>query len=296
MGGFGRLLVATLGEWYNDHAQRMGAALAFYTVFALTPSLVIVIAITGLVIEPTAARTRIVEQFHYLAGPDAARAIDATIEAARDPAAGVSATRLAILALVLGLWGVFGELQDALNNIWQVTPRPGRDLLGFLRQRLWSFTTVLGTGFLLLVSLAISAWLAALGKFFGDRLPLPAFLLEGVTSLVSLGGIALLFALTFKILPDVDIAWRDVWPGALLTAGLFTLGKVLIGLYLGRSGVASAYGAAGSLVVILVWVYYSAQLLYFGAEFTKVSAKRRRATVRPADHAVPAPPPPPRGG
>jgi membrane protein len=286
-----RLVAATGAEWYRDRAQRMGAALAFYTVFALAPGLVIVVAVTGLLIEPTAARSRIVEQFHLLAGPDAASAIDAVIEATDDPAAGALATRLAVLALVLGLWGVFGELQDALNSIWQVTPRPARNLAAFLRQRLWSLTTVLGTGFLLLVSLVISAWLAALGKFFQGLLPVPAALLEAAHSLVSLGGITGLFALMFKVLPDVEVPWRDVWPGALLTAGLFTGGKLLIGLYLGRSGIASAYGAAGSLVVVLVWVYYSAQILYFGAEFTKVSARARRARVRPAEFAEPAPAP-----
>jgi len=178
-----------------------------------------------------------------------------------------------------GLWGVFGELQDALNTIWGVTTRPGRGVIGVIRARFWSFTMVVGIGFLLLVSLAASAWLAALGKFFSRLLPLPAAMMETANALLSFVVITFMFAVIYKLLPDVKIAWRNVWTGAAVTAVLFTIGKTLIGLYLGRSTVASVYGAAGSLIVILLWVYYSAQIVFFGAEFTKVYSRRFDAVV-----------------
>jgi len=182
---------------------------------------------------------------------------------------------------------VFGELQDALNTIWGVTAKPGRGVLVIVKERFWSFAMVVGVGFLLLVSLAISAWIAAMGTFVGGVLPVPAWLLEAVNAVFSTVVIALMFAMIFKLLPDVTIAWRNVWLGAAVTALLFTAGKSLIGLYLGRTAVGSAYGAAGSLVVILIWIYYSAQILFFGAEFTKVYTRRTGARVVPEETAVP---------
>jgi membrane protein len=273
MGEAWRLLRDTIGDWYRDRAQRLGAALAFYTLFALAPGLVILIPLTGVVLGPQAAQGHIVDQIEFLIGRPGAEAIEATIVSAREHGAGV--TVVAVITLVVGLWWVFGELQDALNTIWGVMPRPGRGFLVMLRDRFWSFTLVVGIGFLLLVSLAVSAWLAALGGFFAHLLPAPPAVLEAVNFVVSFCVITFLFGMIFKLLPDVSLAWRDVWLGAALTSLLFTLGKVVIGLYLGRTTIGSAYGAAGSLVVILLWVYYSAQILFFGAEFTKVWARRR---------------------
>jgi membrane protein len=268
------LLSTTFGDWYEDRAQRMGAALAYYTIFALTPGLVIVMALAGYLLGP-GAESRIMEQIHELIGAQGAKAVEATVLSARTTSPGTAGIAAALLTLVFGLWGVFGELQDGLNTIWGVTPKPGRRLVDMVKARFWSFTLVVGIGFLLLVSLIVSAWLAALGTYVSYLLPAPAWALETLNFLISLAVITGAFAVIFKLLPDVKIAWRDVWLGAAATSLFFTAGKVLIGLYLGKSAVASAYGAAGSLVVIVVWVYYSAQILLFGAEFTKVWTKRR---------------------
>lgn len=281
-----RLFRDTAGDWYQDRAQRLGAALAFYTLFALAPGLVILIPLTGVFLGPQAAQGHIVEQIESVIGRPGAEAIEATIVSARREGAG-GVTVVAVITLVFGLWWVFGELQDALNTIWGVTRRPGRGFLAMLRERFLSFTLVVGIGFLLLVSLAVSAWLAALSGFFAHLLPAPAMVLEAVNFVISFCVITFLFAMIFKLLPDVSVAWRDVWLGAALTSLLFTVGKVVIGLYLGRTTTGSAYGAAGSLVVILLWVYYSAQILFFGAEFTKVWARRRGAGIVPTAAAVP---------
>ena len=268
------LVRATFNDWYEDRAQRMGAALAYYTIFALTPGLVIVMALAGLLLGPGAER-QIVEQIRDLIGAQGAKAVEATIDSARTASPGTSQVFLALGTLVVGLWGVFGELQDSLNTIWGVTPKPGRRVRDIVKERFWSFAMVVGTGFLLLVSLVVTAWLTAVGTYLGYLLPAPAWALEALNSLISLVVITGAFALIFKLLPDVRIAWRDVWLGAAVTSVLFTSGKFLIGLYLGKSAVASAYGAAGSLVIIVIWVYYSAQILLLGAEFTKVWTKRR---------------------
>ena len=275
----------TVSDWYDDRAQRLGAALAFYTLFALAPGLVVLIPLTGIFLGSRAAQGYLVEQIEALIGPRGAEAIEATIASAREEGAGVTA--VAVITLVFGLWWVFGELQDALNTIWGVTPKPGRRFLIVLRDRFWSFTLVVGVGFLLLVSLAVSAWLAALRAFFTHLLPAPAAVLEAVDLLLSFCVITFLFAMIFKLLPDVKVAWRDVWLGAALTSVLFAVGKIVIGMYLGRTTIGSAYGAAGSLVVILLWVYYSAQILFFGAEFTKVWARRRGAGTMPTELAMP---------
>jgi membrane protein len=287
LSGFWSILSTTIGDWYGDRAQRLGAALAYYTVFALAPTIVIVIAVAAIVLGHEAARDEILRQIHELVGEQGAKAVESLIASARDPGASSKAIGLGLITLVFGLWGVFGELQDALNTIWGVTPKAGRGVLDVIRQRFWSFALVVGTGFLLLVSLAISTWISMLTKYFWYLLPLPGAALQAANTVVSFGVITMLFALTFKLLPDVDIAWRDVWLGAAVTALLFTIGKLVIGLYLGKSGVASAFGAAGSLVVILVWVYYSAQILYFGAEFTKVWTRRRGSGFTPQDNAEP---------
>lgn len=268
------LLRATGKDWYEDRAPRLGAALAFYTIFALTPGLIIMMALAGVLLGP-GAENQIIGQIRELIGEQGASAIEATIRSARKETLGATGAALALMPLVIGLWGVFGELQDGLNTIWGVTPRPGRRVRDILKERFLSFAMVVGIGFLLLVSLVLSAWLAAVSTYVGQLLPAPAGTLEAVNFVVSFAVVTGSFALIFKLLPDVKIAWWDVWLGAAVTALFFTIGKLLIGLYLGRSAVASAYGAAGSLVVIVIWVYYSAQILLFGAEFTKVWTKRR---------------------
>jgi membrane protein len=278
------LLRETCSEWYDDRAPRLGAALAFYTVFALAPGLVLVIALAALVLGRDAAQGQIISQVEDLAGVAGAEAVRAAIENPRNAGGSLLATSLGVVTLLFGLWGVFGELQDALNMIWRVPSGPSRGLFGLVKKRLWSFTMVVGIGFLLLVSLAASAWLAALGKFFSGLLPMPATVMEAMNAVLSFVVIAFMFALIYKLLPDVKLAWRNVWTGAAVTAVLFTIGKTMIGLYLGRSTVASVYGAAGSLIVVLLWVYYSAQIVFFGAEFTKVYSRRTRAApsvVRP---------------
>lgn len=285
MGTAWGLLRDTVSDWYANGAQRFGAALAFYTLFALAPGLVILLALTGVFLGAQAAQGRIVEQIDFLIGRTGAEALEAMIASAHEQGAGV--TVFAVITLVFGLWWVFGELQDALNTIWGVPPRPGRRFRVIVRDRLWSFTLVVGIGFLLLVSLAVSAWLAALGGFFADRLPAPAAVLEAVNFVVSFCLMTFLFGMIFKLLPDRRLAWRDVWLGAALTALLFTAGKGVIGLYLGRAAIGSAYGAAGSLVVIMLWVYYSAQILFLGAEFTKIWTVGRGSDPRSTETVVP---------
>jgi membrane protein len=243
-------------------------------------------ALAGLLLGP-GAESQIIEQIRELIGEQGAAAIEATIQSARKETLGPTGTALALIPLVFGLWGVFGELQDGLNTIWGVTPKPGRRMRDILRERFLSFTMVVGIGFLLLVSFVLSAWLAAVSSYVGRPLPAPAGVLEAVNFVISFAVITGSFALIFKLLPDVKMAWGDVWLGAAVTSLFFTIGKLLIGLYLGKSAVASAYGAAGSLVVIVVWVYYSAQILLFGAEFTKVWTRRRGSGFVPEKTAMP---------
>jgi membrane protein len=255
------LLRMTFSEWYGDNAPRLGAALAYYTVFSLSPLLIIVIAFAGLVFGREAAQGEIVAQLHGLIGEESAKAVQAMIENAYKPSSGVIATLIGLLTLLIGATGVFAELHDALNTIWEVKPKSGLGLMGLIRDRFLSFAMVLGIGFLLLVSLAISAGLAALGKLMGSMVPTPIYVGQILNLFGAFVVIMLLFAMIYRILPDIEIAWSDVWIGAAFTSVLFTIGKFLIGFYLGRSSVGSAYGAASSLAIILIWVYYSAQIL-----------------------------------
>ena len=280
------LLAETFSEWSEDRAPRLGAALAYYTVFALAPGLVMIIALAALFLGEDAAKGQILGQVEDLIGFAGAQAVQAAIESARTGGGSLLATGLGAATLVFGLWGVFGELQDALNTIWGVTTRPGHGLMGAIRERFWSFPMVVGLGFLLLVSLAASAGLVAFGKLFARLLPFPVAMLETATAVLSFVIITFMFALIYKLLPEVNVPWRSVWIGAAVTALLFTAGKSLIGLYLGRSSAASVYGAAGSLIVILLWVYYSAQIVFLGAEFTKVYSRRVGAVEASAANAV----------
>jgi membrane protein len=276
-----RLFRETASAWIDSKAPRLGAALAFYTVFSVAPLFVIVLAVAGLWFGEEAARQELFNQINGLVGREGGEAIQAIVAAANKPRAGVLATAIALVTLLVGATGVFVQLQDALNTVWSVKREPGRGLRHFIQDRLLSFAMVLGIGFLLLVSLVLSAALAAMGRFLNGLLPAQEIIWQGVNFAVSLGVITLLFAMIFKVLPDVQIAWRDVWAGALLTALLFNLGKFLLGFYLGRSSVASAYGAAGSLVIVLLWVYYSAQIVFLGAEFTRVYASKCGSHLKP---------------
>jgi len=244
------------------------------------------LSIAGLVFGREAASGHIAGQVQGLVGQDRAQVIEDIIANANKPATGVVSGVVGTIILLLGAAGVFGALQDGLNTVWEVEPKPGRGVVGILKDRFLSLTMVLGVGFLLLVSLVLSAALALLGKYFAGVLPLHPLVLEVMNFVLSFGVITLLFALMFKILPDVEIAWSDVWIGAAITALLFTIGKVLIGLYLGRSTIGTTYGAAGSLVVILIWIYYSAQILFFGAELTQVYTNKYGSKIRPSKDAV----------
>ncbi|MDB6109844.1 MAG: Ribonuclease [Pedosphaera sp.] len=283
--GFWRLLKATALAWYEDEVQRLGAALAFYTVLALPPLFVIVFFIAGLLFDAASARAQIFDQINQLIGEPGGKALQSVLANPQQQTHGVVATGVAIITLLLTTTGVFLELQSDLNRIWGVQTKPGRAVLGFLRDRLLSFALIVGIGFLLLVSLIVSAALAALNKYFGSLIPAAGSFWQVVNLLVSLGVITVMFALIFKTLPDVEMALSDVWVGAVITAVLFTAGKSLLGLYLGRSTIATAYGAAGSVIIILLWVYYSAQILFFGAEFTQVYACRFGKRMKPARHA-----------
>ncbi|MGN6393368.1 MAG: YihY/virulence factor BrkB family protein [Gemmatimonadales bacterium] len=277
--------------WWNDNVPRLGASLAYYTLFALAPILVIAIGVAGLAFGPDAVRGEVVTQIRGLVGQKGAEAVQAMLQGAARPSASRLATAVGIITAFLGATGAFIELQTALNAIWRVQPRPGANLVSFLTQRLISFGLVIGVGFLLLVSLLVNAALAAFNRYLGNAFPALAVLWDAVNVLVSLAVVTLLFAMVYKVLPDVRLRWRDVWIGALVTAGFFSIGKQLIGLYLGTSTLASSYGAAGSVVVLLVWVYYTSQVVLLGAEFTRYYVERFGGEPPPLKHAVKGPPP-----
>lgn len=286
-----QLLKDTGNSWVEDKVPRMGAALSYYTIFSIAPLLVIAIGIAALVFGREAAQDQVVGQIAGIVGETAARAMQEMLSHAWLNGANVRATVVGVIILLVGSTGVFVELQDALNTIWKVAPKPGRPVWGLLRQRFLSLTVVVGIGFLLLVSLVVSAALSALVKFLTPAsLPGGAVLWQVINNLVTLGLLILMFAFMFKALPGVKIPWRSVWVGAAVTAVLFTLGKYLIGLYIGRTSTQSAFGAAGALVLILVWVYYSAQIFLFGVELTRTYALRTEVRVAPAAHAVPLTP------
>ncbi len=281
-----KLLIETFREWQTDEASRLAASLAYYTSVSLAPLLIIVLAIAGAIFGEEAARGEIVSQIQGLVGIDGAKVIETAIESANKPKISSIASIISIIVLLFGASGVFAELQAALNIIWEVKAKPGQGMGNFIRKRLLSFSAVLGIGFLLLVSLVISAVLSALNVYLSSLVPGIDFLWQILNFVLSFGVITLLFALMYKYLPDVKISWRDVMMGAAMTALLFTIGKFALGLYIGRGSFGSAYGAAGSLIVILVWVYYSTQILFFGAEFTQVYAKRYGSKIVPNKHAV----------
>ncbi|HSK87145.1 MAG TPA: YihY/virulence factor BrkB family protein [Anaerolineales bacterium] len=280
-----KLLKDTFREWREDGATRLAAALAYYTTFSLAPLLVLIIAIAGLIGGQEAAQSQVMAQVQDLLGAEGREFVQEMIENASRPATGVTATVIGVVTLLFGALGVFGELQNSLNTIWEVKPRPAKGLLDgvkrFIIDRLLSFTMVLGIGFLLLASLVVSAAVSALGEYIGTAWPMADFWLQLINFLISFVVIMLLFGMIFKFLPEVNIAWKDVWLGAAVTSVLFSLGKFLIGFYLGRSEVANTFGAAGSLAILLIWIYYSAQILFFGAEFTQVYSNRYGSKIVP---------------
>lgn len=295
--GLWKVLKRAVAGWWNDNVPHLGAALSYYTLFSLAPILIVAIAIAGLAFGAEAVRGEIVGQIEGLVGHEGALAVQAMLEGAAKPSSSIPATIIGVITFFLGATGAFLELQTALNAIWRVKPKASPNFLRALAiDRLVSFGLVVAVGFLLLTSLLVSAGLAALDKYMGQAFPGVAIVWQALNVLVSLGVISVMFAMIYKLLPDVDLAWSDVWVGGLVTAGMFTLGKFLIGLYLGTSSLASSYGAAGSVIVLLVWVYYSAQVVLLGAEFTREYVKEFGRKPPPSEFATKDPAPPLVGG
>ena len=281
-----KTLRQTGSEFFEDKVPRLAAALAYYSIFSLAPLLLIAVSIVGIFFGDDAASGVLDDQLRASMGDTAAAAVQEMVANARKPADNLLASLMGLTVLVIGAGGVFGQLQDALNTVWGIAPRPGRGLRGIVRDRFLSFSMVLGIGFLLLTSLALSAFLQAASDTVGRVLPLHPLFWGVLSAVVSFAVISLLFAAIFKVLPDAEIAWRDVVEGALFTAALFTLGKFALGWYLGREATSSTYGSAGSLVLILLWVYFSAIILLLGAEFTQVYARLRGREIAPSKGAV----------
>ncbi len=281
----------TFQEWSDDNASTLAAALSYYTIFSLAPMLVLIIAIAGLLGGGQGKiYGYIMDQISNLMGPQGAAFIASMIQSANKPSTGLIATILGAITLLLGALGIFGQLQNSLNLIWEVKQKPvkgvANSVKNIVKKRILSFAMLLVIIFLLLVSLIISAALSALGNYIGNTFTISNLALQWINIGISLLLITLLFAMIFKYLPDAEIRWRDVWFGAFITALLFVLGKFAIGLYLGRSNVGSTFGAAGALVIVMIWIYYSAQILFLGAEFTQVFAKVYGAKIVPEPDAV----------
>lgn len=288
---FWSLLKGALAAWWADNLPRKGASLAYYTLFAVAPVLVVAIGIAGIAFGAESVRAEVLVQVSELIGEEAAQAVQLLLRGLGRKATGVVATVVGGITFFVTATGAFLELQTALNEIWRVRQKPGVDVKGFVLGRLLSFGLVVGVGFLLLVSLVVSAALAAAGRWLEGAMPVGAEVVGAGNLLLSLLVVTLLFAMVYKLLPDVELRWRQVWTGAAMTAILFTIGKALIGLYLGRSGFASSYGAAGSLLLLLLWVYYSAQVVLLGAEFTRLYAERFGRRTVPMAHAERTPEP-----
>ena len=281
------LIKEAASDWVDDGAMRLSSSLAYYAIFSLAPLLVIVVSIAGLVFGEEAARGQLAQQIAKLAGARAGDAIQAAVHSsASHQTTGVLATIIGSAVLLFGASTVFAELKDALNIIWGVIVKPGRPFLTMVRDRFFSFSIVLAIGFLLLISLVISILLAALGIYMSGRLQLPSAVWQAWDFLISFMVVSCLFAMIFKLLPNVIIRWRDVWLGSISTAFLFTVGKFVIGYYLAASSIASSFGAAGSVVIVLVWIYYSACILFFGAEITKIYARKFGSGIVPNSRAV----------
>ena len=278
----------TFQEWLQDKAPQLGAALAYYTVFSLAPLVLVLLAIIGFIFrdDPAGAWEKVTRQMSYFLDQSAVQVVQSIAQKASQPGKSMLATVVGVALAVFGASGVFGQLQDALNTIWGVKAKPGRGIWGFLRTRFLSFAMVAGICFLLLVSLAIEALLKGFSHYVQSVLPGGIMIALTIYVVFDFAVVVLLFAMIFKFLPDVEIQWRDVWIGAVLTAILFGIGKWLLGFYLGSGAAGSAYGAASSLITLLLWVYYSSQILLFGAEFTQVYAARSGRELKPSQYAV----------
>jgi membrane protein len=267
------LFKQTLSEFGEDKVPRLGAALAYYTIFSIAPLLLIAIAIAGFVLGKDAAQGQLLIQLKGLLGPAAATAIEEMIKNAAKPKAGTIATVVGVVTLLFGATGVFGELHDGLNTIWDVKKKKVSGIFGFIKDRFLSMAMVMGIGFLLLVSLIVDTVVSVMGKWMESRLPGGETLWQIIQLGLSFAVITVMFAMIFRFLPDLKIEWHDVWFGAAFTSFLFVMGKFALAFYFGKAAVGSSFGAAGSLVLLLVWIYYSSQILYFGAEFTQVYAR-----------------------
>lgn len=281
------LVKKTIKEWSEDKAARLAAALAYYAAFSLAPMLVIAISVASLFFEQQTVQNLVIDQINGLAGDQGGELIATMLDTSRSTESNLLLGLIGVITLIMGATGVFGQIQDALNTMWEIAPKPGRGLIGMIKDRFLSFTMVVGVGFLLLISLVVSAALSGLENWGIEMFPGLEAIVIGINFVISFIIITVLFALVFKYVPDAEIAWKDVWFGASVTAALFTLGKFAIGLYLGNSSVAEQFGPAGSLMVLLLWVYYSAQISFFGAEFTQVYANTYGSRVRPAENAIP---------
>ena len=282
-----QLLKSTVEAWVEDRALRLSAALAFYSAFSIAPLLVIALGIAGLVLGEDAVRGHLDTQLSSYVGPQAAAGMQAMVQSAAKPADSWTGAIIGFVTLLIGASGVFGQLKDALNTIWEVEPKGSSTIMIWIKERLWSFSMVLVIGFLLLVSLALTTILTTFAGYFERWAGLSPFIGSGIGFLVSAIIATFLFAFIFKVLPDAEIAWRHVWIGAAVTAVLFEIGKFGLSYYLGRESTASSFGAAGSVVVVLLWVYYASCILFFGAEFTQVYAKATDRWVPPSPNAVP---------
>lgn len=280
------LLKKTATQWMNDKCPQLGAALAYFTVFSLAPLVLLLLAFFGLFFGSDHARDKIIEQLRYMIDPSGIQVIKDIASSAAKPQSGILATLLGVVVGLFGASGVFGQLQDALNTIWGVKAKPGAGLWAFLRARFLSFAMVAGVCFLLLVSLTVESVLRGLSTYLQNLLPGGHILALLLFLILDVGAVIALFAMIFRFLPDIKIGWRDVWIGASLTGLLFVLGKFILGLYLGSGAAGSAYGAASSLITLLLWIYYSAQILLFGAEFTQVYTHSYGSRIEPEDHAV----------
>src|SRR6267378_4318987 len=282
------LFKQTFNEWLEDKAPQRGAALAYYTVFSLAPLILLLLAIVGALFrnDPSGVWTRITEQMGYFLDHSALEVVQQIAQKAAEPNKSVVATIIGIALALFGASGVFGQLQDALNTVWGVKAKPGLGIRGFLRSRFLSFAMVGGVCFLLLVSLVIEGLLKGFSHYVQTHLPGGLTLALSIYLIFDACIVVLVFAMIFKFLPDVKLRWSDVWVGSILTAILFVVGKWALGLYLGSGAASSAYGAASSLITLLLWIYYSSQILLFGAEFTQVYARRFGGPVKPDDYAV----------
>ncbi|MEB3280008.1 MAG: YihY/virulence factor BrkB family protein [Lyngbya sp.] len=280
------LLKETFNEWQQDKVPILAAALSYYMIFSIAPILILVIAVVGFIVGEQLAQDQVFAQLESFFGPENAASIRTILQNQFSPSSNITATVVAIVTILFGATTVFAQLKQALNLIWGVEPKPGQAVRGFIQTRILSILMVLGIGFVLLLSLIISAVLTATTSWLEKHLFIPSFVWSFIDLAISLALTTLLFGQIYRVLPDVRIAWKDVTVGALMTAILFTIGKSLISLYLGNSSIGSAYGAAGSFVVVLIWIFYSTQIFLFGAEFTQVWSRRYGSQIRPNKNAT----------